>query len=269
MTVRRLLPVPSRWGIGFSKGDRGTLCIYIGLSAAIGAIGIAAAISGQLLGLVCASLVSVGFVFEALSVLRSVRRRRDSQELDLDSGVHLRKGVLVLRRDTLIRGYEIAAAATTGLGFLMFAYGVWQEKVTVPVAGMGQLGIYSPVALVLGSLYVGRALRVSQSQSCEYVLSPSGIRRGQTGVAREWGTIGCAVPAVIAGDKRMGAWVALEPGHRRDELRVDETAIGATASLWLFDFYIRHPELREELSSTAAIARLRNGSIVEEESRYV
>lgn len=70
-------------------------------------------------------------------------------------------------------------------------------------------------------------------------------------------------------NRRNGVWINLSPSDRREEIRVDEASIGAIGTLWLVDYYHRHPEMRFELSGAAVLERLNSVFVTEVENRDV
>lgn len=262
-------PVPGAWTSGWSRGDRGTAIVYGVLTSLLCVFAVAALRGNQFEGLISVSLVAVGLVLELAILARSVRRRRVScHVVRTESVVRLRERMLILRRDSRTRVYDFASAVACGAGFVIFANAVWSDRLDIPLPS-ARMDLYPPIALVLGVAFIGRAVRVARTDDCGFGLAAEGIRFSSRRGVEFWESVGEVEPSPAKGDRRLGAWLSLAPGDRQHQIRVDQTALGASATLWLLDFYWRHPELRTELGSTAAIRRLRDGLVVEDRSRHV
>ncbi|NDZ93847.1 hypothetical protein G3I13_14255 [Streptomyces sp. SID6673] len=233
--------------------------------AGIGIVGLA---GGQRLGFLCAELIACGMILDICSILRSARLRTMTT-----AGVapFLRNGVLTIRRDRLMRGFDIASTATFGAGALLFALGAWRDAVHISLASEHAENLYPPVAFVVGILYIGHTVRAANGDSAWMIVSERGISvpSHRTANGLDWGIVTEVTPVLTKGDKRNGAWISLRPGERYDQIRVDESCLGGPATFWLIDFYHRHPELRAELGGTAVIRRLRDGSLVPDAHRNV
>ncbi|WAC56047.1 hypothetical protein [Gordonia sp. SL306] len=223
---------------------------------------------GQRLGFLCAELIACGLILEICSILRSARLRTMTTA---GGDPFLRDGVLTIRRDPLMRAFDIVSTATFGAGALLFAVGAWRDAVHISLASESAENLYPPVAFVVGMLYIGNAVRVANRDSAWMSVSERGISvpSHRTATDLDWGIVTEVTPVLTKGDKRNGAWISVRPGERYDEIRVDESCLGGPATFWLIDFYHRHPELRAELGGTAVIRRLRDRSLVPNEHRNV
>ncbi|WAC57595.1 hypothetical protein [Gordonia sp. SL306] len=211
---------------------------------------------------------AAGLLAQAASNARTqVLRRQEAPDL---AGTCVIGGATHVGQDIALRKRELVSAVLLAIASFAFTYGMWSGLMSLPVSGAGFTTVYPAAGLILGGLCLfelyGRGRR---SRRDFLVLSPSAI-------------------AITANDKRIEiAWESMneltlvdskrsaQAGTRvqwsaaKPSIRIDETCLGAPATLWLLDFYHRHPELRDELSDKRAVARLRNGALVEETARYV
>ncbi|WP_187583355.1 hypothetical protein [Gordonia sp. OPL2] len=262
---------PDNWRVGYSRGDKGGLAVYTVLSLLSVFFAVDRVMDGEMAGGVCGLLLAIGLATSGVQLAHTVRRRlHDSRATYPRNSARLRNRELVIDRDGFTQAADVFAHLGIGVGFLILAGGVWTGLVSLPFTDTVRLSVYPWVAVMVGVGSVVHTVRTMSARCAVFTLSPQGIRfGGRRNRFRSWESISAVVPEDIKGDRREGAWLSLEPNERRDHLRVDETAIGAKASLWLIEQYHRAPELRDELSSSAVLIRLRAAMLETDGRRHV
>lgn len=260
-------PVPRTWLSSRAPRAGSFLATTVGLALAFLVLAIFGFVHAELYGGAVALLGSAGFVAEAAALARTRALRRQGAP-DL-SGVCLIEGATRVGQDGALRNRELAAAVLFAFASFAFAYGMWTDLMKIPISSSGYDTVYPVAGLFLGLLCLyelyGRGRR---SRRDFLVLTQKQIAIAANDRVAEISWESMSQPEVVPSAATRQAGTRVQLSASTPSVRIDETCLGAPALLCLLDFYHRHPDLRVELSDGRTLTRLRDGSLIEEPTRY-
>lgn len=189
----------------------------------------------------------------------STRSRRWRSDL---SAVRLVAHTLEIKRDARVVKLDILSSTLTGAGCLIFGVGFFNGWISIYTVMSGRGWYAAGVGLVLGPVFLRRALSMSLREKPFMRITADGFEVVDKRCWYDWGAISRCEAIPMKGDRRGGAWLAVLPTYseRPAEFRVDESGLGASVTMRFLDFYRRHPGLREELTDRRALHRVREVS---------
>jgi hypothetical protein len=209
------------------------------------------------------AIAGLGFLVLAVTTLVQVNRtatrvRPDTSTVEsVRIATHVHSGRVPLTT-------RLTTTATGGVMSAMLAFGLWTGIGDLPATPGQRLTLTPSFALLaliapvdLASVLIAER-RVPFMLTAEGITIHGGLRVRHLG----WGSLVAVEPGGRLSYEIRGSLI-LRRKHVSDvRIDVSRVGIGLPAMYWLLDFYIRHPELRDELGDGRCAQRIEDGSII-------
>ncbi|VFA89585.1 Uncharacterised protein [Gordonia paraffinivorans] len=241
------------------------IVVGLGIVALFEVFFIGMAISGLLRDDWLRVFVGVGLAVGAVLLAIATGRKLTNQirTTPLLSDIRSGAGALDLDRSCGLLRAELGAWSVLSATLVVAGAGVLLGWGELPM-GHGQ-DLFLPVSFVALAV-AGAASTIAGWATVRGMLQLPPQEIVYRGRWRGWSVPWSSVEAVATLDQPRedsGAHLMLRVvGQDPRLVKADESDVGAYATYWLLDYYLRHPEHRDELADQRAVERLRSGGVI-------